>query len=1206
MNVLMILFLILPATAQVDNGWELLTSNKHEEARAPFQAAFDGEDADIAMIGWFLTHVGRGSGPELEEAALNVLRRAPDSGAAEFVLKWMMPMVECLPGFTEGTGAIYEDLTPNNPEVRYMIASVERARARNRVEKPDFAAITNRAGVVTDYLISPIYGAYPSADWARSWPPEQIDGWTDAQYQEMLSGILIPPRESSGPGVYYALTRFNNPVEQAVDLRLFSYQNATVYLNGKHWITRRNLEEIGPNKFYSSATLPAGEYEVVIKTSQLRNKDGQLSLQITAPQAPEFLKPEGPARFALEDGEPMAAVAVRGLRAQLEGNRGELPLFAQALVLLRDRDLEPALDIFNDLSQMHPASLLVAGRTAEIYLGGVPFLPQQDQISRAYQMLGALARDPSPYNLENRLNLGLLLGRVQQTKPALELITSVVDANPAFCNGLTALLGAADSQNLPDVRTRVLNAIDDLGPNNQWGRTRLLAEAKKDGDLEQTRTMLENLAQLLPWDGYVAQLEEMNENYDAAVKDYERRWELFPNRDYYPYSIAVNAVRLGDVAAQREWLERTLAINPGHREAILDMVNLDSYEGKLDDARRRLTEYLAVEPGDAFFRQRLSHLEGRTAFDQYRVPAEKVIEEAKNKPMSEGADSELLLDQLMVRLFPDGSQMRYTHLVTRVLTKKGVDEEGELPIRGNLEILNLRTIKQDGSVFYPESWEEKSTISLAGIGVGDFIDEEHIEYLPPASYDADGLDAEMTFIFQGQDRIYHHSELVLIYPADLEVKPVLLDRFMPTEKTIEEKDGLIYVRWLTKDLPPLPNEPEMTSTAFFTPTATFYYNSTWEEIRDFYYSAMALRMGLSQNLKNLAAGWRKDYSDDRELAETVYRLVVDRTEPGQSIYTNVNLVWETSRGNATLLLQALFREMGLDSDIVFVQTRTGEEALFDIPMPSHAYTLIRLNVGEETIWLDPNQQNLPFGYVPHPFRDVRGLIADPTELFTQVPAFSDESERVSTEYKLYFNDEGGLNGFGTEKFYGMFAAQVKETYAALNRPEIKQRVEVGVNTTYPGAAVNSVNIKEGLPIGEFELSHEFTHPNLAEAGDKKLKVSFPLPETPLLDRYGVLPNRETPMRVRAPHYNVSDLELLAPLGYTWQEEPRIVFLENEMGHYKLETKVEEGRKLILKRSYYLKAMKVTPEQYPEFLEFCKSMVENENISFIALKEGGSP
>ena len=548
--------------------------------------------------------------------------------------------------------------------------------------------------------------------------------------------------------------------------------------------------------------------------------------------------------------------------------------------------------------------------------------------------------------------------------------------------------------------------------------------------------------------------------------------------------------------------------------------------------------------------------------------------------------------------------MRYTHLVTRVLTKDGVDRESELRLPEGLEILELRTIKADGSVFYPANIDHKSSISLSGIGVGDFIDEEHIEYLPPSSYDRDGFDASMTFVFQGVDRIYHHSELVLIYPEGLEPEPVLLSRNMPVEPQIETRNGLKTVRWLTQNMPPFHQEADMPPFSYLQPAATFYYNTTWEEIRDFYYNAMRTRMGLAAPLKQKIAEWRATDLDRRALAEAVYTEVVDYIEPESSFYTNVNLVWENRSGNATLLLTALLQALEYECDIVFVHPEQMRHYIFDTPMPSFSYALLRLKIGDETVWLDPNNKGVPFGYIPFSYRGSVGMVLNPDQpLHDTVPRFTDESERIETAYQMYFRENGSVTGKGSEKFFGVFAARLKERYARLNRPEIKQRIEAGINQTFPGAVVSDVAIPEDQPRGEFEMTNEFRHDSLADADENTLAINYPLPRNPFLEEYGSLAERTTPLLISEPHYNRATVEMQLPEQYAWQSKEVVHRYDSKFGTYELAVEIDEKQKLTLKRTYHIYSQFVSPEDYKAFQAFCRDMLSNEDLVLRAARQG---
>lgn len=1206
MRLLLLCLFLSPLYAQVDLGWQqLVDDNDYQGARQTFATAAENGETG-ARIGWFLTFTGNGPTPELAQAAAKVLAESTEPGEVEFVMKWMNDLRACLPEWPLTAGPMIENQAPAGPEQAVLRAEMLRLLQRSGEERPRFKETSRQAGFLVDWKVSERFGAYPIPAFENTWPAEQKSYWADIEPSESLTGVVSPEREAFGPGVVYAFTTVDNPKQQDVLFRVFSYQNVELYIDGKIATRLPFYETYGPKVRYLKIPLKPGRHDIIVKLTQTGDNNGQFSILLDAEKAITNLVPEQPKTNIGDKAVSFTEVQV-GLAKDVADAESGLAGFIRAFLAMDTKDEETAERILVDMYQNHPNSQLLGVKLSTLYLEFLPYLTGDEQLGRAFQILSNLSRGSGP-NLEAQTALALLLVKAKKTREALDLLAEVTKTNPNFCEALEARLAISRILDLNDVREETMADLAKLGEDHLWAQSMLLTEAEKDGNLERIRELYTNLASLSPWEGYAARLHEMNEDYEAAVEDFKKRWDILPERDFYPYHIAKNYGQLGDRAAQRQWLETTLEINPTNRDALLDIVNLDCWEGDTQTAINRLKDYLKVEPSDSAFRRRLSHLEGSTPFDTFRVSALEVIENAKNKPISKGADSELLLDQLMVRIFPDGSQMRYTHLVRRVLTKDGVDSESEIQLPGeDIEILELRTVKQDGTIFYPAETDHKTTISLTGVGIGDFIDEEHIEYLPPADYDENGMEGYMTFIFQGVDRIYHHSELVLIYPENLDPEPVLLSRNMPVEPVSHVENGLKYVRWLTKDMPPMTTEPAMAPVSYIHPTATFYYNTEWSEIRDFYLHAVRPRMNPAYPLIEALETYRDFEGSKRELAEKMYQDITDRIEQRGSFYQNINQTWASRTGNATLLLASAYKHLGFDCDVVLVQPAIAGKVTFDTPLPNVGYALLRLNLKGETIWLDPNFTDLPFGYVPSDYQGGKGLVLDhEEEAVIIIPEIGNQGEKVETNYQVFLKEDGSAQGMGAETFHGRSAGQLRKAFDAMNRPERKQRIEAGLNQSYPGAVVTDTRIPEEER-GRFTIASDFTHNGFARAEGKTLSVKFPFPKTPLLERYGSLPSRQTPLYVPNPHFNEAEMTLTAPEGYVWDQkligEHRY---QSRFGSYELTISNPEPRVLKMHRIYRIEEQFVEPEQYGEFLEFSKSLVENEDTILKASPAAGTP
>ena len=71
----------------------------------------------------------------------------------------------------------------------------------------------------------------------------------------------------------------------------------------------------------------------------------------------------------------------------------------------------------------------------------------------------------------------------------------------------------------------------------------------------------------------------------------------------------------------------------------------------------------------------------------------------------------------------------------------------------------------------------------------------------------------------------------------------------------------------------------------------------------------------------------------------------------------------------------------------------------------------------------------------------------------------------------------------------------------------------------------------------------------------------------------------------------------------WSVEPKNVDLHSAFGNYRLTVKRESEQVLLIQRTYEVPDQLVTPEKYPEFLEFLNTINENENTIIVNMESG---
>ena len=202
----------------------------------------------------------------------------------------------------------------------------------------------------------------------------------------------------------------------------------------------------------------------------------------------------------------------------------------------------------------------------------------------------------------------------------------------------------------------------------------------------------------------------------------------------------------------------------------------------------------------------------RDELAEFRLDGAQVLRDFEASGRTYREPAVLVLDYTVVRVFEDGSRLVLTHNIWKMQSEEAVDEHGEFEPPGNAYLFRLHTVKADGTRLEPDMIEGKDTISMPNLQIGDYVEHEFVQYVPPSSAYAAGL-VGGRFMFQGFEKPYDRSELVVAVPTSM--GPLVVDPRGPAPEVVRETRGPLEVyRWrvnesrpLVEQLPLPPREP---------------------------------------------------------------------------------------------------------------------------------------------------------------------------------------------------------------------------------------------------------------------------------------------------------------------------------------------------------------------------------------------------------------
>jgi len=1118
-------------------------------------------------------------------AALEAVSTAPDSADAVAAADWWLRNVDVI---AEPEALLAAVPTPRDPELGFVLAQLEAGLSRRRP-----------AGVPASVEVAGPFGVFDTLDIERGLvprdaelPPPGTRFVDDAHPFRLrvaaLDGTAGPPRGLVFGGVYLAAwdLRLERPLTGWMVLEVSD--GANLELDGRPVDRIRRAGETSAGLRWYRVELAAGAHRVRVEMASTDVPQARISLWDEHGLPVEAAQADGvvttPAASTAEPAEPPAAAA---LAARLARPDADLHTLLLGAVVARGRGdprrasglVARALELSPDDDQ---ANLTAALLLLEAPSGIAPEVAAR----RAREHLRRAADLPLALLAEHAL-----AGREQRSEDQDRLLNDMVDRHG-----------------------------DDARVLSLWVR-----EAVRRGWVREAETALERLAAILPGSRRVA---EMRVEVAQGLEQWQERTRLLralaesePENlervdDLVGACLVDDAVdilkRLRDRAqdpaidldvARRQLeagrpAEAAAALTAARRRwgdlQVFDQLELALAADRPDVLRTTVERVLSRHPSNLELAALDWRLGATPFYAPFVVDGLELARQREDTP--KGVDAELLLDQAVERIFPDGSSLHYYHGLTRAVTPEGARQAASLQqLPGSLR-LKVRIVKPDGTIVVPpELSPDTDVYQLADVEPGDLVEEEYVASIAATGASRRGHLSPYIYRFADADRAFGLSEYALLVPPG--VDPKVEGRFVGLERKEWDQDGLHVVRWRAERVPPIPREPYSPPAQELLPWVTYGFGVTWEDVgdvlRDRFMEVLETTPELEAWSAPLVAGDDPEVAAQR-LAEGLEKAVKEGRD-SLDLRSTAGESFSRGEGNRIVIAAAALLSGGWDVDLVMARPRVFAGTHLAVPsMDAFSIPLLRLSRGDRSAWYDVEEGRRGAGRVRPLLQGSDALVAPishperPVERIERLPEFSNPEleERVSARAsvsadgtaRVHFELE--LPGGQGERLAEAVRSQPPDRVAMVYR-----QIAVGM---FPGAeqvegSVDHIGDDDGV-----RLVLDLVSPGACEISGTTMTCRSLVLAKPLGPSLASLAERTFPLVLHLPILQRLELDVTPPPGWRSVAAPRR--LETRWGSVG-ETVDHPADGLHSVVTLEIPAQTVAPADYPEFARFCHAVDE---------------
>lgn len=1083
--------------------------------------------------------------------------------------------------------------TPTRQQLISTRAGIARARGQ------DYAAYYQQQGCVQKWEIGPIEGVQADLELAKDHGPFRAEAGTEAVKLACVVRVWNPTIHA---GIRRLRTTLRVPGD-AIDLEVSAEEATRVWLDGQLVHRTDRTDRFPRSRVVLRVPVDPGEHELVVATVVPRDRAWVLVRANTPDGTPITAEAGAPKSKAALRGAPKTMPSAWSSNELLEG-----PIVAPLRTMLALEDAINDGDV--DEAERQRDALQQWNRTAESgFVTGQferfdPSRGRTVSLAREQAALGrALQRDRKAAAARLR-KYELMLERGEHT----EVIDALGDPGgklPGLRGELLAaraFLAAGDERRGDDALARAAA----LSPGNCRVLSMQRQRAREKDDVAREDAVTKAVERCGGSIELRAGLAQRRGRFDEAEGLWREALGRVPDDLDALEALARLQLARGNATGATKTLREILQRNPLRVSAQVMIADVTAAGDDIKGARAELGDAMKRYPHSDALHSSATLLGIADELEQLRTDGQKALAEYRASGKTyEGVSEVLVLDRSAARVYANGGQRQIVHLVVHMLSKASLDRYGEIEIPQGARLLTLRSIKPDGTQLEAEIVPGKDGIELRDLAIGDVVEYEFVVEREPATALPGYVDVS-TFRFRSADIPYHRTELLVVHPPDMKIREDLRKGAPKPDMGSMTLGGekLTTRLYRMREVERLGEEPGHRALLDELPNVRVYTDLDLNAYLDGL--AVQVREGQRSNveLRRLVRKLVGKRTDPREILDVLWTWVVENIEDAGDLGASSTATLAARAGSRLMLLRAMLREGGVHGELWLLRDRFGPAPIAGgHPMVENydaAMLAVKLPGQKDPTMVLTASKVMPIGYLSTGYASSDALRVHLDERDgpsgpVKVPAARPElADRRTWTLEIDVDAEGGAVVKGTITLHGVEALAWRQALREVDRDRVREVFQQAELGWLRGASLRSLDIAdEKLLARPLVLKFEATGSQYAiTQGGALMMRGNPLP-LGTAARFATLPSRKTGMVV--PYAPKLEAKLTVRTTGVLREVPDAQNISTEFGKY--ERKVTAGGagkdSVVIELVSTLKTGVVTPEQYPGFVEFARSVESAE-------------